>query len=546
MLLESSEEEEEEETEEVQAPSGLDASEEAAATAARFLAKSASTAYLQKLQEQCLAALEKPELQKQQLEALAAHAARHPEMQPKRPPQPDPGSQSPAASAAPHTAASPAASHAPSSPAPQPSEHADADVNGKEELAEPESEVVVASLSPKTARSPKRGARSPGRAPKPRSPSPKVGGASPSSPKPQGTRRKQRIPRPSEASKDEGAPAQSAPAAKEFEMIAGSDGKLSWCLATTASTVEQTPKVAASQSFQTDLSAELRLQAAYGTSSLTQLPSSTWRGPDETYANEREMFLTSLSKHKSMPLITFLPRRSTTLWVTNSNPAPGTYPAKDESRTSKYQAPRQVSFGFNRRFSRWPQNAEKKPGPGAHSVANFERFKYKEPTGSSFSRAPRGRPNPIRQHGPGPGAYGVKFGSAEEGPAVTMVGKFRKRGVLNYDEPGPGAYDPSTVLCEPTSASVGFATALREDFYPKEDKQKPAPGAYHDGFLNNPLGSDCLAFSMTGKRRKHDLTRHLYAEPGPGFYKHGSSFGYTGTWMTPQAAADRTALPALQ
>eukprot|EP00439_Symbiodinium_sp_Y106_P017062 s2783_g2.t1 len=214
---------------------------------------------------------------------------------------------------------------------------------------------------------------------------------------------------------------------------------------------------------------------------------------------------------------------------------PGTYPPKDEARTSKYQAPRQVSFGFGRRFSRWPQNADKKPGPGAHSVANFERFKYAEPTGRSFSRAPRGRPNPVRQTGPGPGAYGTKFGSTEEGPSVTMVGKFRKRGVLNYDEPGPGAYDPSTVLCQPAAAAVGFATALREDFYPKEDKQKPAPGAYHDGFLNNPIGSDCLAFSITGKRRKHDLTRHLYAEPGPGFYKHAHSFGYSTTWVKPQA-----------
>lgn len=221
------------------------------------------------------------------------------------------------------------------------------------------------------------------------------------------------------------------------------------------------------------------------------------------------------------------------LWVTNvSNPAPGTYPDLDESHTSKYLAPRQVSFGFSRKSSRWPANADQKPGPGAHSVVNFERFKYSDPVRHSFGAAPRGRPNPIRQSGPGPGAYGIQRSADEEGPAVTMVGKYRKRGVLNYDEPGPGAYEPTMVLCGPSAPSVGFATSLRQDFYPKEDKGIPAPGTY-DVMKQNPVGSDCLAFSMAGKRKRHDLTAHLYAGPGPGFYNHGSTFGYRSTWQAP-------------
>lgn len=267
--------------------------------------------------------------------------------------------------------------------------------------------------------------------------------------------------------------------------------------------------------------------------SLTQLPSGTWRGPVETSGNEREMFLRSLSKHESMPLLTFRPRRGKDLWVTNvSNPAPGTYPDLDESHTSKYLAPRQVSFGFSRKSSRWPANADQKPGPGAHSVVSFERFKYADPVRHSFGAAPRGRPNPIRQSGPGPGAYGIQRSADEEGPAVTMVGKYRKRGVLNYDEPGPGAYEPTMVLCGPSAPSVGFATSLRQDFYPKEDKGIPAPGTY-DVMKQNPVGSDCLAFSMAGKRKRHDLTAHLYAGPGPGFYNHGSTFGYRSTWQAP-------------
>eukprot|EP00434_Breviolum_minutum_P003561 symbB.v1.2.003134.t1/scaffold128.1/size312424/8 len=273
-------------------------------------------------------------------------------------------------------------------------------------------------------------------------------------------------------------------------------------------------------------------KAISASSSLTQLPSGTWRGPVETSGNDREMFLRCLSKHESMPLLTFRPRRGKDLWVFNaSNPAPGTYPDLQESCTSKYLAPRQVSFGFSRKGSRWPANADQKPGPGAHSVVNFERFKYADPVRHSFGAAPRGRPNPIRQTGPGPGAYGIQRSADEEGPAVTMVGKFRKRGVLNYDEPGPGAYDPSTVLCVPTAPSVGFATALREDFYPKEDKGIPAPGTY-DVMKQHPVGSDCLAFSIAGKRKRHDLTSHLYAGPGPGFYNHGSTFGYRSTWHT--------------
>eukprot|EP00913_Durusdinium_trenchii_P030833 g28877.t1 len=348
MILDSSEEEDEQEAEEeernssrhelfqskkplqrsigtetlprVQEP--IDFAAEAAKTAARSLARSASQTYTKTLLPRCIEASSDPELQAQQLKALEAHADRHPEMARAKPAQPPPA---PPASS-PHS----------------------------EEAQKP---VPVAS--------------------------------------------------------------QDAAGETSDEALVRTETTLM---------IRSSPK------------------ATFNSSSLTRLPSGTWRGPVESSGNDREMFLRSLSKHESMPLITFRPRRGKDLWVTNvSNPAPDTYPCLDERLrcTSKYEAPRQVSFGFSRKGSRWPANAEQKPGPGAHSLVNFERFKFADPVRHSFGGAPRCRPNPIRDSGPGPGAYGIQKSADEEGPAVTMTGKFRKRGVLNYDDPGPGAYDPS-------------------------------------------------------------------------------------------------------
>eukprot|EP00440_Ansanella_granifera_P060829 gb/GFBE01065938.1/.p1 GENE.gb/GFBE01065938.1/~~gb/GFBE01065938.1/.p1 ORF type:complete len:112 (+),score=17.68 gb/GFBE01065938.1/:1-336(+) len=106
----------------------------------------------------------------------------------------------------------------------------------------------------------------------------------------------------------------------------------------------------------------------------------------------------------------------------------------------------------------------------------------------------------------------------------SMQGKARKRGVLSYDDPGPGAYDPKTVLCEPMLPKPGFGTSLREDYQEKRERNIPGPGAY-EVHNKNQIGTDSAKFSITSRRKKHDLSSYL--NPGPGMYNHGTSFGYS-------------------
>lgn len=527
MIRDSSDEEDEDEQEEEEEP--IDFAAEAAKTAARSLARSASSSYLKALFPKCQEAVGDAEIQAKQLAALDELVARHPEMANKRRP-----------------AVAPIATPSPAMPSPavqavaleSPSHTADGSPTSAQSVspASPMSPMSpaspdVASGAPKKAA--QRGARAEPTSPKsPKSPK------SPASPK---VSPKRQVRKANSAAGDAESKDPSNNQAQSMKAFTEMTSTKEVTTVTAELPKKASPKntwsssgLKASASSTGRFETTMRPAPKANSASLTQLPSGTWRGPVETSGNEREMFLRSLSKHESMPLLTFRPRRGKDLWVTNvSNPAPGTYPDLDESHTSKYLAPRQVSFGFSRKSSRWPANADQKPGPGAHSVVNFERFKYADPVRHSFGAAARGRPNPIRQSGPGPGAYGIQRSADEEGPAVTMVGKYRKRGVLNYDEPGPGAYEPTMVLCGPSAPSVGFATSLRQDFYPKEDKGVPAPGTY-DVMKQNP-GADCLAFSMAGKRKRHDLTAHLYAGPGPGFYNHGSTFGYRSTWQAPLA-----------
>lgn len=524
MIRDSSDEEDEDEQEEEEEP--IDFAAEAAKTAARSLARSASSSYLKALFPKCQEAVGDAEIQAKQLAALDELVARHPEMANKRRP-----------------AVAPIATPSPAMPSPavqpvaleSPSHTADGSPTSAQSVspASPMSPMSpaspdVASGAPKKAA--QRGARAEPTSPKsPKSPK------SPASPK---VSPKRQVRKANSAAGDAESKDPSNNQAQSMKAFT----EMTSTKEVTAVTAELPKKASPKNTWSSSglkasstgrFETTMRPAPKANSASLTQLPSGTWRGPVETSGNEREMFLRSLSKHESMPLLTFRPRRGKDLWVTNvSNPAPGTYLDLDESHTSKYLAPRQVSFGFSRKSSRWPANADQKPGPGAHSVVNFERFKYADPVRHSFGAAARGRPNPIRQSGPGPGAYGIQRSADEDGPAVTMVGKYRKRGVLNYDEPGPGAYEPTMVLCGPSAPSVGFATSLRQDFYPKEDKGVPAPGTYD--VKQNP-GADCLAFSMAGKRKRHDLTAHLYAGPGPGFYNHGSTFGYRSTWQAPLA-----------
>ncbi|CAJ1448754.1 unnamed protein product [Effrenium voratum] len=361
MIMDSSEEEEEEETS-VQEP--IDWAAEAAKTAARSLAKSASQSYVTSLVPRCAEAAKDPSIQEKQQKALDALVARHPEMAQKKAAPPAPAA--PAASPAPAVAAAPA-------------------------------------VAPATApASPKKGASfketSPAPAPAPATPSPKR--AEPkASPKASPKARPKAPPSPARA------PPKKVRARKAVEASRAGDGEAQLeadeTMASTVNTAVSLSYDKAATQMDMTMTPKRRSPKAMS-ASMTQLPST--RGPIETSGCQREMFLHSLSKHGSMPLLSFVPRRDTNLWGSNSNPAPGTYPTMDESRTSKYMAPRQVSFGFTKRGGRGDGRGAE-PGPGAHSITNFERFRFAEPVRHSFGGAPRGRPNPIRRvrssHGSG-------------------------------------------------------------------------------------------------------------------------------------------------
>eukprot|EP00930_Biecheleria_cincta_P029056 TRINITY_DN2021_c0_g1_i1.p1 TRINITY_DN2021_c0_g1~~TRINITY_DN2021_c0_g1_i1.p1 ORF type:complete len:483 (+),score=75.61 TRINITY_DN2021_c0_g1_i1:43-1449(+) len=248
--------------------------------------------------------------------------------------------------------------------------------------------------------------------------------------------------------------------------------------------------------------------------------------PLDTFGVHQDVFLHTCSKHRSMPLLTMSPKLPSSFIRTNSNPAPDSYKPVDGSRTSKFIDRPRYSIPAAQRFPREEPLSKKQPGPGHYPVNKFEKFKYSAQPTSSFGSCARGRSNPVREYGPGPGEYEVRGNPAKDGPMFAMQGKARKRGPLNYEDPGPGAYDPKTVICEPMMPKAGFGTSLREDYEAKRERNIPGPGAY-DVHLLNLLGSNTAKFSVGTRRKKLDLSSHL--TPGPGFYNCGTSFGYAST-----------------
>merc|ERR1719171_1811985 len=82
--------------------------------------------------------------------------------------------------------------------------------------------------------------------------------------------------------------------------------------------------------------------------------------------------------------------------------------------------------------------------------------------------------------------------------------------------PGPGAYNPSTISVFETSQKCGFGTSTREDMGLKALRSNmPGPGTYE---LQNQMsiGRDANKYSITSRRRVHDL--NSYCTPGPGAY----------------------------
>lgn len=204
-------------------------------------------------------------------------------------------------------------------------------------------------------------------------------------------------------------------------------------------------------------------------------------------------------------------------------PAAGSYQLPDDSRHSKYSASPLYSFTAGSRFPLPGAPGKDKPGPGAYQ-ADDQKFKYRAEVKVGFgTAAARGRPNPVRQCGPGPGAYKVSSGP-DLARAAFMQGKWPRTGIRSRSEPGPGAYDASDDLTRPAAVKVGFGSSSREDWVSKHQRQMPGPGSYEPHKLET-VGSDALMFSLASRRRCNDLSSYL--SPGPGAYNSQvSSFGY--------------------
>merc|ERR1712039_745709 len=179
--------------------------------------------------------------------------------------------------------------------------------------------------------------------------------------------------------------------------------------------------------------------------------------------------------------------------------------------------------------------SKEKPGPGHYDAQDN---RYPEPAKAAFGTGKaRGFANVCRPTVPGPGSYRVKT-AFDDGPMFSVQSRYRRAKLKSGSLPGPGTYDPSAAsnfAHESTSkyrvgTKVGFGTSAREDFVAKHQTPAPGPGRY-DLQNHKTLGTESVKFSVTSRRRQHDMTSYL--EPGPGMYNsHAGSFGYKHSYVT--------------
>mmetsp|Transcript_32300 Transcript_32300/g.68786 ORF Transcript_32300/g.68786 Transcript_32300/m.68786 type:complete len:340 (+) Transcript_32300:161-1180(+) len=235
---------------------------------------------------------------------------------------------------------------------------------------------------------------------------------------------------------------------------------------------------------------------------------------------QSQPFLRSLSHIKSLPAISMKQRLPNSFIPPNSSPSPSSYDLPPTEQSSKHRSALQFSFTAGSRGG-FSSASEDKPGPGHYGIPRNPSMPVS--LKPSFGSAPRGRcVAPIRASGPGPGAYMPKSDFCS-GPAFSAQGKRVRRPLKNRNMPGPGAYDPSMALTWQASPQVGIGTSCREDYMAKHEAIAPGPGHY--GMQNSQgVGTSSAKFSVTSRRRSHDLDSAIL--PGPGMYTHGTSFGY--------------------
>lgn len=241
---------------------------------------------------------------------------------------------------------------------------------------------------------------------------------------------------------------------------------------------------------------------------------------------KRPPHLKNLSHVRTIPKWKFGEKRPSSFFLTNSNPAPGSYNMPEPSRTGKFRESSGFSFGGgSSRFGYDPHPGKVQPAPGQYGIV-------KDPASVSrkvaFSLGPRKLPHIVRSVDPGPGAYEVK--STLGGLSCKSRGKlpsyYRQEDAL----PGPGQYNPCApgIGCltnERTQHMVGFGTSCRTNFSEKFCRRSPGPGAYdHD--THTQIGAGAKKFSIKG-RHNAPSSFTSYITPGPGTYDgDGTCFGY--------------------
>eukprot|EP00747_Dinoflagellata_sp_TGD_P208075 gnl/TRDRNA2_/TRDRNA2_81595_c0_seq2.p1 gnl/TRDRNA2_/TRDRNA2_81595_c0~~gnl/TRDRNA2_/TRDRNA2_81595_c0_seq2.p1 ORF type:complete len:150 (-),score=18.81 gnl/TRDRNA2_/TRDRNA2_81595_c0_seq2:39-488(-) len=141
-----------------------------------------------------------------------------------------------------------------------------------------------------------------------------------------------------------------------------------------------------------------------------------------------------------------------------------------------------------------------------------------------FGTSLRGRVNCLAQNQPGPGAYEVKS-TLGQGRMYTARGRLPQAYQRSQSMPGPGAYNPSTIMIFEHSPKTGFGTSTRVDMAAQALRTNmPGPGTYELQNMKS-IGHDANKYSITSRRRTHDISS--YCSPGPGAYNaNATSFGY--------------------
>lgn len=232
---------------------------------------------------------------------------------------------------------------------------------------------------------------------------------------------------------------------------------------------------------------------------------------------KRTTFMSATSNFAGSPKYTIAQRGPSSFIRSSSTPAPGSYTLNSEG--GKYKTSTKYSFGGCSRFGLGQSPAKKQPGPGAYNPRDPSDVQVKV----GFGGSTRGKGQPQSTHNPGPGAYENRS-SMGQGKMFTAGGRHPVSYMRARSQPGPGAYNPVDSQVAGGSMKVGFGTSTRSDIASaSRNLVAPGPGSYD---MQNKLavGADASKYSITSRRRLHDL--NSYVSPGPGSYNaHTTSFG---------------------